>query len=177
MNISNPSPDPSPLYLKCPCSHFIVIDGNDALISVCAHSNALITTGDHENWSLLFKIFIVWTVGRLHFTILHGFHINELLLLFSFLYVSSQTRGAVTSIITAWWCFKPGSAFTPTTQTSAAPPVPVPRKHTPALFKSTTSAGDVTDNLIRFGKLWREKTNHSNLSVTEVAVVQWFNNH
>ncbi|KAG8014816.1 Thrombospondin type-1 domain-containing protein 4 [Nibea albiflora] len=45
-----------------------------------------------------------------------------------------------TSIITVWWWFKPDSASTLTTGASAAPPAPVPTKHTPAHFKRTTSA-------------------------------------
>lgn len=53
-----------------------------------------------------------------------------------------QTHHAATSIITAWWWFKPGSAFTLTTDVSAAPPAPGPTKRTPAHFKRTTSAGD-----------------------------------
>lgn len=53
-----------------------------------------------------------------------------------------QIQHAATSIITAWWWFKPDSAFTLTTEVSAAPLAPVLRKHTPTHFKRTTSAGD-----------------------------------
>lgn len=75
--------------------------------------------------------------------ILHERNISsgELVTLLSFS-LSLQTQGAETSTITAWWWFKPGSAFTPTTQTSAVPLVHVPRKHTPAPLKNTASAGD-----------------------------------
>lgn len=49
---------------------------------------------------------------------------------------------AATSIITVWWLFKPGSAFTRTTEVCAAPPAPAPRQHTPSHFKRTLSTGD-----------------------------------
>lgn len=66
-----------------------------------------------------------------------------------------QTQTAVTSIITAWWWFKPSSVFTPITPTSAAPLVTVLREHTSALLRRTAPVGEAgATNLLRFGKSW-----------------------
>lgn len=66
-----------------------------------------------------------------------------------------QTQTAVTSIITARWWFKPGSAFTPTTPTSAAPLVTVLREHTSALLRRAAPVGDAgATNPLGFGKSW-----------------------
>lgn len=59
-----------------------------------------------------------------------------------FSHFPSQIHHAAINIITVWWLFKPDSAFTLTTEVCAAPPAPVPRKHTQTRLKRTTSAGD-----------------------------------
>lgn len=84
----------------------------------------------------------------------------------------SQIHHAATSIITVWWWFKPASAFTLTTEVSAAPPAPVPRKHSPTHFKRTTSAGDAASgrlNSLQVASRFGKKTKNSTVKMVESA--------
>ena len=72
-----------------------------------------------------------------------------------------QVHHAVTSIITVWWWFKPDSAFTITTEGSAAPPAPVYRKRTPTHFRRTTSEGGLNSLSWIFSRLADQVIRHS----------------
>lgn len=110
------------------------------------NQEALLTTSSHQNWSLLFKIFIVCTT--------HVLHINRWWT-FAVYFSLCPHRP---SILTAWWLLKPGSAFTPTTPASAAPPAPTPRNPSPAMLERTPAAAAAaaahaaTNHLLRFGR-------------------------